>query len=75
MSGYPTCDEVIAWLRDRDQPYMADVVLALRESYRQCREANQKTLEAYYELKVKYEPPPACPPSHRSYLAKPESSD
>jgi len=74
MSGYPTCDQVLAYLRDNGQPYMADVVLALRESYRQCREANQKTLSAYYELKVKYEPPPAAP-DHRSYLAKPESSD
>jgi len=74
MSGYPTCDQVLTYLRDNGQPYMADVVLALRESYRQCREANQKTLAAYYELKVKYEPPPAAP-DHRSYLAKPESSD
>ena len=74
MSGYPTCDQVLTYLRDNGQPYMADVVLALRESYRQCREANQTTLAAYYELKLKYEPPPAAP-DHRSYLAKPESSD
>jgi len=74
MPGYPTCDEVLAFLRDNGQPYMADVVLALRESYRQCRGANEKTLAAYYALKVKYEPPPAAP-DHRSYLSKPESSD
>ena len=74
MPGYPTYDDVLAFLRDNGQPYMADVVAALRESDRQCRQAAEKTLAAYYELKVKYEPPPAAP-DHRSYLAKPESSD
>lgn len=75
MTRYPTCDDVLAFLQEQGQPAMASVVETLRDSERSCRQAAEKNLAAYYELKLKHEPPPACPPSHRSYLAKPESSD
>ena len=74
MSGWPTCDEVIAFLEEQGKPAMASVVGTLRDSERRVRDSAEKTLAAYYELKVKYEPPPAAP-DHRNYLAKPESSD
>jgi hypothetical protein len=74
MSGWPTCDEVIAWLRDRDQPAMATVVEGLRDSERRCRNAAEQSVKAYHELKMRYEPPPVAT-DWKHYVAKPESSD
>lgn len=74
MNGWPTSDEVIAWLRDRDQPEMATVVEGLRDSERRARNAAEQSVKAFQELQMRYEPPPATP-GWRSYQAKPESSD
>lgn len=74
MNGWPTCDEVIAWLRDRDQPAMASVVEGLRDSERRARTAAEHSVKAYQQLQMKHEPPPKVP-GWRSYVAKPESSD
>ena len=74
MKTWPTSDEVIAWLRDRDQPEMATVVEGLRDSEQRCRTAAEQSVQAYQQLQIKYEPPPATP-GWRSYVAKPESSD
>jgi hypothetical protein len=74
MKSWPTCDEVVSWLRDRDQPEMATVVDALRDSERRARQAAADSIQAYHAIKLRYEPPPEAP-EHRSYLPPPESSD
>ena len=74
MSGWPTFDDVVEFLREHGKADMATVVSGMRDEARRCREAAEVNIKAYYELKVRYEPPPEAP-DHRSYLAKPESSD
>ena len=74
MSTFPTCDDVLAFLREQGQPAMAIVLDTLRESERRARNAAEQSVKAYHELKLKYEPP-AATPGWRSYQAKPESSD
>lgn len=74
MSTFPTCDDVLTFLREQGQPAMAIVLDTLRESERRARNAAEQSVQAYQQLQMKYEPPPATP-GWRSYQAKPESSD
>jgi hypothetical protein len=74
VNGWPTFDDVVAFLREHGKADMATVASGMRDEAQRCRKAAETSLNAYHELKLKYEPPPAAP-EHRSYQAKPESSD
>lgn len=57
MSGtFPTISEVVAWLRDRDQPAMAVAVEMLHRNCQAAQAVNQKNVDAYNALREKYEP-------------------
>ena len=74
MSGWPTFDDVVAFLREHGRSDMASVVVTMRVSESQSRQAAERSVKAFQELQMRYEPPPATP-GWRSYQAKPESSD
>jgi hypothetical protein len=74
VNGYPTCDDVLAFLQEQGQAAMVNVIKVLRDSERRARNAAEQSVKAFQQLQMKYEPPPATP-GWRSYVAKPESSD
>jgi len=74
MSGWPTFDDVVAFLREHGRADMATVATGIRDEAQRCRTAAEHSVKAFQELQMKYEPPPATP-GWRSYQAKPESSD
>jgi hypothetical protein len=74
VNGWPTFDDVVAFLREHGKADMATVASGMRDEAQRCRKAAETSLKAYHELKMKHEPPPATP-GWRSYQAKTESSD
>ena len=74
MNGWPTFDDVVAFLREHGKADMATVASGMRDEAQRCRKAAETSLKAYHELQMKYEPP-AVLPGWRSYQAKTESSD
>ncbi len=74
MNGWPTFDDVVAFLREHGKADMATVASGMRDEAQRCRKAAEQIVKAYQQLQMKYEPPPATP-GWRSYQAKPESSD
>lgn len=58
MSQLPTTTEVIAWLRDRDQPAMAVVVERLEVALREAQAASKRNHDAWHALHLKHEPQP-----------------
>lgn len=74
MKTWPTFDDVVAFLREHGRADMATVATGMRDEAQRCRTDAEVSVKAYYELKMKYEPPPVAT-DWRSYKAKPESSD
>jgi hypothetical protein len=74
VNGWPTFDDVVAYLREHGKADMATVASGMRDEAQRCRKAAETSLKAYHELKLKHEPPPATP-GLWSYQAKTESSD
>ena len=62
MSPWPTVEEVAAFLREQGKENAALVVERVADSEKRCRRAAEDNLNAYYEMKRKYEPgPPPLP--------------
>lgn len=58
MRDLPTIVEVIAWLRDRDEPAMSLVVERLEAELRQTQATSKRNYDAWHALHVKHEPQP-----------------
>ena len=74
MKTWPTCDDVVLFLREHGRPDMASVVSGMRDDVQRCRKAAEQSVKAYHELQMRYEPPPVAT-DWKHYVAKPESSD
>lgn len=66
MSPWPTVEEVAAYLREHGKDAAARVVEMVADSEKRCRKAAEDNLQAYYAIKLKYEPRPKGPPNYRS---------
>lgn len=62
MSPWPTVEEVAAYLREQGKENAALVVERVADSEKRCRKAMHENLQAYYEIKRKYEPGPKAEP-------------
>jgi len=64
-------EDIASYLDAQHQRGMAVMLRQLLWQLRDCREANERTLQAYYALKAKYEP--AQHHVHPGYRSPPES--